>query len=66
MVWGGSLNKKGSDYVRKLKEADRVVKFLENLKEDLSSDGVEKISQTVEIIINYISKISEDSNLDNL
>ncbi|MFW9938926.1 MAG: hypothetical protein ACFFD5_14855 [Candidatus Thorarchaeota archaeon] len=66
MVWGGSLNKKGSDYVRKLKEADRVVKFLENLKEDLSSDEVEKISQTVEIIINYISKISEDSNLDNL
>lgn len=62
MVWGGSLNKKGSDYVRKLKEADRVVKFLENLKEDLSSDGVEKISQTVEIIINYISKISENSN----
>lgn len=66
MVWGGSLNKKGSDYLRKIREADRVVKFLENLKEDLTSEEIEKISQTVEIIVNYISKISENPNLDSL
>lgn len=66
MVWGGSLNKKGSDYVRKIREADRVVKFLENLKEDLTSNEIEKISQAVEVIVNYISKISEDPSLDDL
>ena len=66
MSWGGSLNENGSNYLRKIREADKVVKFLENLKEDLNSDEIEKISQTVEIIVKYISKISEDPNLDAL
>ncbi|MFX1320016.1 MAG: hypothetical protein ACFFAQ_00085 [Promethearchaeota archaeon] len=66
MTWGGSLNENGSNYLRKIREADRVVKFLENLKEDLTSEEFEKISQTVEIIIKYISKISENPNLDSL
>jgi len=66
MSWGGSLNENGSNYLRKIREADRIVKFLENLKEDLTSKEIEKISQTVEIIVNYISKISENANLDSL
>jgi predicted RNA-binding protein with EMAP domain len=66
MSWGGSLNEKGSDYLRKIREADRVVKFLENLKEHLSSGEIENISQTVDIIVKYISNISENPNKDSL
>ncbi|MFX1315290.1 MAG: hypothetical protein ACFE9T_05465 [Promethearchaeota archaeon] len=64
MSWGGSLNENGSNYLRKIREADRVVKFLENLKEDLTFEEIEKICQTIEILVNYISKISENPNLN--
>ncbi|UCD01211.1 MAG: hypothetical protein JSV23_10055 [Promethearchaeota archaeon] len=59
MAWGGSLNKNGSDYIRKLREADRVTAFLENLKEDLNSDEQKNISKAIDIITDYISKISQ-------
>ncbi|MCK4370953.1 MAG: hypothetical protein KAW03_07780 [Candidatus Lokiarchaeota archaeon] len=59
MAWGGSLNKDGSDYIRKLREADRVIAFLESLKEDLNTEEQANFSRTIEIIVEYISKISE-------
>ncbi|MFX1378382.1 MAG: hypothetical protein ACFFA4_04760 [Promethearchaeota archaeon] len=59
MVWGGSLNKQGSNHIRKLRETDKIIEFLENFKEDLNPKEKEYISKTIEIIINYISKISE-------
>ncbi|TET57631.1 MAG: hypothetical protein E3J52_09875 [Promethearchaeota archaeon] len=59
MVWGGSLNKDGSDYIRKLREADRVITFLESLKEELNTEEQANFSRTIEIIVEYISKISE-------
>jgi hypothetical protein len=58
MAWGGSLNKKGSDYIRKLREADKVVAFLESIKEDLNSEEQANFSRTIEIITEYISNIS--------
>ena len=39
MAWGGSLNKKGSDYLRKLREADKVIAFLESLKKKNKKRG---------------------------
>jgi len=59
MAWGGSLNKDGSDYIRKLREADRVIAFLESLKEELNTEEQANFSRTIEIIVEYISKISE-------
>ncbi len=59
MAWGGSLNKNGSDYIRKLREADRVIAFLEGLKEDLNTKQQANLSKTIEIIVEYISKITE-------
>lgn len=59
MVWGGSLNKEGSDYIRKLREADKVITFLESLKEELNTEEQANFSITIEIIVEYISKISE-------
>ncbi|MFX1326923.1 MAG: hypothetical protein ACFE91_02105 [Promethearchaeota archaeon] len=59
MAWGGSLNKNGSDYIRKLREADRVIAFLENLKEHLNPKEQAILSNTIEIIAEYILKISE-------
>ncbi len=59
MAWGGSLNKKGSDYIRMLRDADRVVAFLESVGEELNPEEQANFSRTIEIITDYISKISE-------
>lgn len=59
MAWGGSLNKNGSDYIRKLREADKVIMFLESFKEELNTEEQANLSITIEIIVEYISKISE-------
>jgi hypothetical protein len=60
MAWGGSLNRKGSDYLRKLREADKVIAFLESLKKKKDKEEQIILSKTVDIIIDYISKISEN------
>ncbi len=59
MAWGGSLNKKGSNHIRKLREADKVIGFLENFKKSLIPEEKENFTRTIEIIIEYINKISE-------
>ena len=59
MVWGGSLNKKGSDYIRRLREADKVISFLERLKEDLNHEEQEIFKKTIDIIIDYVSNMSK-------
>jgi len=59
MVWGGSLNKKGSDHIRIIREADKVINFLERISSELHSDEQVHFSKTIEIITKYISKISE-------
>ena len=38
MAWGGSLNKRGSDYIRMLRDADRVISFLERIKKGFITD----------------------------
>jgi len=58
MAWGGSLNKEGSDHVRNLREADKVIKFLEKFKEDLNENEKKLISDAIEIIVDYFTKSS--------
>jgi len=60
MAWGGSLNKDGSDHLRNLREADKVLKFLEELKQDVSKEEEEAISTTINIIVNHYNKKSDD------
>jgi len=59
MVWGGSLNKEGSNYLRKIRKADEVIVFLEKLKDKLNHDEQAQVTKVIEIIINFISKLSE-------
>lgn len=59
LAWGGSLNKKGSDHIRKLREIDKIIAFLESFKKDLNLEEQEIISKTIEIIMEYGIKISE-------
>jgi hypothetical protein len=59
MVWGGSLNKKGSDYLRKLRKADKIVEFLEEFKKDLKEAEKKVVSNTINIIVDHITKLSE-------
>ena len=59
MAWGGSLNKEGSDYLRTIRKADEVIEFLEELKDKLNHDEHAQIAKVIEIIMNYISKLSE-------
>lgn len=60
MAWGGSLNKKGSDYIRKLMEAERVIKFLEQFKEEISPKEKDDISKAIETIIKYYTKTKNE------
>ncbi|MFX0022616.1 MAG: hypothetical protein ACFE9S_09830 [Candidatus Hermodarchaeota archaeon] len=59
MAWGGSLNKEGSNHIRKLREADKVIGFLEDFKKNLKPEEKENFTRTIEIIIEYITKFSE-------
>ena len=58
MAWGGSLNKEGSDHVRNLREADKVMKFLEKLKQELNDEEKQIFSNTIDIIVNHYTKES--------
>jgi len=58
MAWGGSLNEKGSDHLRNLREADRVIKFLEKFKEVLGDNEKKLISNVIEIIVDHFTKSS--------
>ncbi|MFW9901564.1 MAG: hypothetical protein ACFFDY_09760 [Candidatus Thorarchaeota archaeon] len=60
MAWGGSLNKKGSDHIRKLREIEKIIAFLEGFKKELNDEDQENISRTIEIIMEYSIKISEN------
>jgi len=59
MIWGGSLNEEGSDYLRRLREADKVISFLENLKNHLEPEKSLILLKTIEIIIEHISQTPE-------
>ena len=50
MAWGGSLNKDGSDYVRKLKEVEKILHFLENFKKSLKDEEKNKVVEVINII----------------
>ncbi len=59
MVWSGSLNEESSDYLRKIREADEVIDFLEKLKGKLNHNEQAHVTQVIQIIMNYISKLAE-------
>ena len=59
MAWGGSINLKGSDYLRKIREVDKVLKFLEEFKKSINTEERVKVSETIDIIVNYMNKLSE-------
>jgi len=62
MAWGGSLNKDGSDYVRNLRDADKVIKFLEELKSELNDEEKQLVSDTINIIVNKYTKESKNDS----
>ena len=59
MAWGGSINLKGTDYLRKMREMDKVLKFLEEFKKYVNTEERRKISETIDIIVNHMNKLSE-------
>ena len=62
MAWGGSLNKDGSDHLRKLRDADRAIKFLEELKSKLIDEEKQIVSDTINIIVNKFTKGSKNDS----
>lgn len=59
LAWGGSLNKKGSDHIRRLVETEKIIAFLEDFKKKLNTEEQENISRSIEIIMDYTLKLSE-------
>ena len=62
MAWGGSLNKEGSDYIRRIREADRVIKFLEKLKQELNDEEKQIIANAINILVNLYTKESKNES----
>jgi len=60
MAWGGSLNRDGSDYIRKLKEVEKILHFLEVLKKKLNEEEKQKIAEVIEIITNHFRNLFEN------
>ena len=59
MAWGGSLNRDGSDYIRKLKEVEKILHFLESFKKRLKNEEKEKVVAVIEIITNHFKNLFE-------
>ena len=64
MVFGGSLNKKGTEYLRKLHEANKVLKFLEEFKTIVDSTKKQAIAETIDIIVQYITDLGETKDFE--
>ena len=60
MAWGGSLNKEGSNYLRNIREADNVIKFLERMKQELKDEEKQLISNAIDILVNHYTKKSKN------
>lgn len=56
MAWGGSLNKEGSDHIRELQEADKVLKFLEKFKEKLNNEQKANVTKVIDIIVKHYTQ----------
>ncbi len=56
MAWGGSLNKDGSDHIRKLKEVEKILIFLENFQKSLKDEDCKKVSEVIDIITDYFKE----------
>lgn len=64
MVWGGFLNKEGSNYYRLVRSADKSIEFLDKIKKYLNDEDRNHISKTIEIITNHINSLSQ-GKVDN-
>lgn len=64
MAWGGSLNSDGSDYIRKVMEAEKIVKYLESLKEEVTSEERKNFEKTIRIITKYVMNLTQDNKED--
>jgi len=63
-VWGGSLNKKGTNYLKKIQEAEKAVKFLEAFKKLLEKKQKRVIDETIDLIVDYINHLGESEKLE--
>ena len=59
MAWGGSINLDGSNYLRKLREIEKVLKFLEEFKKELNSKDTESINRVIDLIVDHVNTLSE-------
>jgi hypothetical protein len=60
MAWGGSLNRDGSDYIRKLKDVEKILRFLESFKRSLGDEEKAKVTDVIEILTNHFQNQFED------
>lgn len=60
MAWGGSLNIDGSDYIRKLKEVEKVIGFLESFKKTLNNEEKGKVVEVIDMITEHFKNLFEN------
>lgn len=60
MAWGGFIDKDGSQYLKKMAKAEKTLKYLELLKNELSSEEKIIVEKTIQIICDYINNLREE------
>jgi hypothetical protein len=60
VVWGGSLNRDGSDYIRKLKDVEKILRFLESFKKSLGNEEKATVTEVIDIITNHFQNQFKD------
>jgi hypothetical protein len=61
MVFGGSLNSNGTDYLKELRKIENVIAFLEKFKDKVERAARKSIDRTIEILVKYGNKLVEQS-----
>jgi hypothetical protein len=59
MVFGGSLNSNGTDYLRELRKIEEVIGFLEKFKSKVEDAEKKHIDKTIGTLVSYGNKLGE-------
>ena len=59
LAWGGFTDEDSSDYLKKIAIADKIMKYLVDLKRELSNEEQVIVEKTIQIICDFIEKLRQ-------
>ena len=59
LAWGGFADEDSSEYLKKITTADKIMKYLVDLKRELSNEEQVIVEKTIQIICDFIEKLRQ-------